>query len=421
MLIKISQNLIKSISEEKERKYKTLSDIQIAILEGLREDKVIKNTNNITFKVITNQFQGIHIVDMNIVVFYPMHIPGLHNTKPDGRNTFIAQGYFPAKNYAKNNNCSLVMSLRPSDFKKMVHYQPFVKFDIDICMALGINICNSLLKSFTPNKLENLHSLLKRRNDLSSRNKGNQPSYICVNDENKIVHLMGKLDGANGGDTVLLCEILSKMCKNEKYKLFFSDITPVDKKTSNSNILLFIQNVLEHVNIVSQTPTNEIKNIIDNIEINEISDEQLPTNLIRDQLLFRENIVKRYNKFFNCDICFACDYFISGNLIASHIYRYADIVRDYKNGKLSIEKAHELIVSGENGFLLCRNHDGEFEKGQLFFDLNLCKFNYNKKLLSNEEIQGRIEQTPLHQNAFPNELITPQFKENVSKHIQRIS
>lgn len=108
--------------------------------------------------------------------------------------------------------------------------------------------------------------------------------------------------------------------------------------------------------------------------------------LRRRQDIFKRNIINKYNiKDFDITKCFASDYKISQNLIAAHIYRYADILDDCKNGLITIQQAKNYIISGDNGFLLSPNKDKEFEKGQIYFDLENKKFVPNRKVLAQEE------------------------------------
>ncbi|WP_033161415.1 HNH endonuclease signature motif containing protein [[Mycoplasma] collis] len=137
--------------------------------------------------------------------------------------------------------------------------------------------------------------------------------------------------------------------------------------------------------------------------------------------MFIKNILKRYLKYnqINLHQCFACDYKIENNLIASHIYRFSDINHDLQNKKINKETAYNLAFSGENGFLLCPNHDKEFEKGMIIFDFNLKKFIVNTNNLSEfsfKEISKNLNSQNFNLINFSNTFIS-----NLNKYFERIT
>lgn len=150
--------------------------------------------------------------------------------------------------------------------------------------------------------------------------------------------------------------------------------------------------------------------------------ENIEFELKRNQSLFKKNIIEKYHndKNVNLDLCFCCSYNISNNLIAAHIYRVADILNDYKKNEINFKEAYNLLTSGENGFFLCPNHDKEFEKGQIIFDITQNKFIALEKNLSEKHYKQIINSLTIS-SFSSHDNFSSEFIGNIKKHIIRVS
>jgi hypothetical protein len=276
----------------------------------------------------------------------------------------------------------------------------------------GILINKSI--PFTSIPFVNLQDFVNTRADLRASNTRNLSTVVIIEEKYKIVTVYGKLEGANGCDTLNICKVVKKLSALENYKCHFFDVTN-DENISNVSALHEIMIIGFVINDVQEYE----KQTIELLGSRQMTDEQFEELLQRDQAAFKANIIKRYMDVpnFNIHKCFACEYNVESNLIGSHIYRYADIKRDHSRGLLTTEQAAHLIISGDNGFLLCGTQDKEFEKGQIYFDVIDKGFKPDKNKLTNKEfnlVKSKIKTNDFSRITFSNEFIV-----NIKHHLYR--
>lgn len=417
------RNLIKSRKEDWNEDVNE-DQVKCQIYNALKFDRMIDETielHNIKWETINDRFQGVYFLEeRKLVYFAPMM--GV-NGMPKGRNTYLSQNFRTPYLFAKEKKFDLYVSINPYDIDKQAYSTKFISMSARLMISLGAKLNNSL-EIFNDEPFT-IDTLIETRNDLTLQNKGNSPTYIITDNNNKTISINGRLDGANGCDSFLIASFFDKITpKTPEYhdfKIKFFDITPADSASSNS-----IFNQINQLNIITDDNIKTQKNIEEFLSRNEdeISSPKIQQDFLkRNQDLFRANIMKRYinEHNFSIDKCFACGYFIQNNFIASHIYRFSDIVRDYKRGDLSFDEASHLIVSGDNGFLLCPNHDKEFEKGYIIFDINLKTFVFNSSCRCLNSKQINMIKASLIPSDFSKIKFSEEFINNVSIHINRVN
>lgn len=389
-----------------------------AIKNLLIFEEIIDINTIVNFKEISNKFQGIYIEERKMLIYFTQKLNETDKLK--ARNTFVSQNFEPLFEFRKglNKECKILISLHFLDFSKDLNF--FLPNSIVLNLKIllthkNIEIGKSIDK-ILENKIlcfDNLDEYVNNVTDSSKKNEGNIPTYIDKNIKNKVLTIFGKLDGANFAQTIQHCRNL-QILKGE-YNLEFYLLT-----NKNSKKIL-------------QSRINSILEIVDEI----IESQVFETNIKifdRNQRIFRINIIEKYKELLDIEKCFCCDYPIKENLIAAHIHRHADIEKEL-NSKIQnmndnslekiniIKEACEMTTSGSNGFLLCRNHDIEFEKGMIFFDLEKNKFVLNELLNrkhdSNvpEYITKIIEKYEKFHKFKTNDDL---FVENIRKHHLRI-
>lgn len=410
MIIKVSNNFIQSIRKLRKEWNENLSDndIFVKITKALISDKILFDSDKIKCQITNEEkFQGVIIPKKKQIIHFCQMCNKKHKIR--SRNTFLSQNVITTYFIAIEKNYSLSVSINPYDIENKFHFPNFIKNTIRELLTIGININNSLNKYEKFYKFKNIDEYLINRKKLRS-NIHNQSTLIVQIANNITVY--GKLDGANKNDTLLICKVISKLSSNF-FKLNFYDITSNLSKEKNHLIKIVnkIKDMCFQINDVNDNENELIARINKNNEKIKF--------LQRDQETFKANIIKKYLTY-GIDIhkCIACDYNIESNFIAAHIYRYCDIIQDFKNNKINAQEAAHFIVSGDNGFLLCPNQDKEFEKGQIYFDLKTKKFVANHKKLNEfdfECIKAKIKCLDFNNLNFSQEFI-----ENNKKHHKRI-
>ncbi|MCU4706681.1 HNH endonuclease signature motif containing protein [Mycoplasma sp. CSL7503-lung] len=383
--IQVTSNLYKNLNTKfQTNKNDDLTKLSNkAIYETIYFDKYItKKYDECIFEEIEERFQGI-IVNNEFVVFFSMALD--NNFKTVGRNTFLSQGFYPVYNFSnsKNKKLPIKVSLNPYSFYKFVDSkrgfippENSTNIRITICEMKLINI--EFSRSLNINRTffdDDLFSYLNAMKQSKENNNSNNGFWLLAEDNNTInVYGLDNekntskksdiFDGAKWGDLFLSLKLLSMKRKEWKINELNFIIYENYEKESYKKKLKLIRNMgFNIVNIF-----DEQKNI--NID-NEIDTED---DIKRRQSVFKNKILKHY-KFKN--ECFTCDYPL--NLVASHIHRFTDIKSDFKNGTITKEEAQSQVIDGANGFLLCPNHDKEFEMGFIYFDLNEKKFKFNEE------------------------------------------
>ena len=364
-------------------------DLKTKILEILILDKIIDTNESmsINFEIINESFQGLIYNDW--LVYFASK---LNNGKTKSRNTYIAQNFLPSYKICKKLNLNLFVTINPFDTNEKIEniISESINFDSRIFKTLNVT-----LSSFFGNieRFQSIEEFLWFKNKIRNKNKINKSTYIKLEKNN--IYVYGKMDGANGNKTFIECLVISKISKHDTY------LFPLNPICNN-----FLKNELINSGIFLEDNTKR------DIEISECNNDN---NVNRNQPLFLKNIIIKWSNFIDIDSCFACDYDISENLIASHIYRVTDIRQDYENKKITKEEAQNLIVSGDNGFRLCPNHDKEFEKGMIIFDIRKMQFIKNEKF-NNLNIEKTLKINLAMDNV---DLRTPMFEKCVKLHLYR--
>lgn len=408
-MIVVSHSFLKVASNQIKKDYGTLlteEQIFSKIFDLLIYDGLISGSfNEIKWEVSTESFQGLLIPSKKLYVHFTQMLSV--DGKARSRNTFLNQNFQTTLKLAEKNKFDISISINPFDLEKSRPTANYIITSFREAVTQGA-IMNKSLQGIKGEKINNLNDYIFERSLNKNKNSGNYSGIIDLDNKNRRITIYGRLDGANAKDTISMCKTIQILNK-DNYFIEFFDVTPNTKV--NEGIKKEIQNIVSEV--------CEVETMLENLKTNLMNNESYE-ELERDQATFKANIIKKYLDIPGFDIhkCFASDYFIETNLIAAHIYRFADIKRDYKNGKISVDQAAHLIVSGDNGFLLSPNIDKEFEKGQIIFDPLLKSFTPNMSRLSpNEVIQVN---NSLNSPAFPSEAITPEFICNVSEHLKRV-
>lgn len=386
-------NMINLINVSEDRIFSEIQKILIY-------EKFININNELCFKKIEDRFQGLVIDDH--LIYFASKLNS--NNKTKSRNTFIAQNFSSCFFYANNKNLKIYLTVNPFDLDKNIEaiLSDSIKFDLKILSTLNVKISNKF------GKIEQFFSIknfLELKNKIRNVNKGNKSTYIKL--LNSDIYIYGKCDGANFKRTFIECIAAKKM--NKEKRIYFIPLNGIEKLNNNSNIKNYFQK-----NKIIILNDKQLYNDI-NINFNDLINSKNDDIIKRNQQLFYKKIILKYNEFINIDECFACNYNISENLISSHIHRVTDIKREYLNKEIDKEKAIEKIISGDNGFLLCPNHDKEFEKGMIFFDYE------NMQFLSSSKYSYKYITENLIKKIFPIELKTAEFENNLIKHQRRIS
>ena len=395
MNIFYSKNLLASI--KKDIKSFDFEIFKKRIIKIIKSENLISSEleENIEFHETKEQFQGI-IIDNKILIYFT---PKLDiNNKFKSRNTYIAQNFKPCYFLSKIKNLNIHVTLNPYDYDLDIsnNIPESIKFDLKILKTLKISISSKFgeLKRF-----DSIDEFINKKRKISNKNMGNNGTYIYR--EYQGIFIYGKTDGANGCKTFIESLIIAKL-NYQKLNVYF---IPLNDKYNNKTTQELKSVGIEIINNNFHLPSNN--------QIHPIEQKQ---KIDRNQLEFLKNIINKYEKYINIDQCFACEYNVAENLISAHIHRVSDINKDFENRIISKEEAQISIVSGENGFRLCPNHDKEFEKGMIYFDLKNMKFRVNQKY-KKEILINALK----NKKEFDNKQIkTIEFENYIIKHLNRI-
>lgn len=226
---------------------------------------------------------------------------------------------------------------------------------------------------------ESIEEWKKARNELSSANRGNKPSYIIENENSYVFY--GKTFGANGRESIFILYVLANLALKENKKIFLYEVTDngsfaFESSTNEENQKF--KRVLKDLNVVYYADSITY---VENEEYENLSDENRDA---RYQAEFMRNLLYKYNCKRDDDgnvvlasngkpvivddtkRCYLCHCDIQNLIIASHIHRVCDI------NKLEIPfgERRAMAVDGDNGLWLCANHDKLFEYGLIYFENN---------------------------------------------------
>ncbi|QGZ97510.1 hypothetical protein GE118_01700 [Mycoplasma sp. NEAQ87857] len=394
----------------------TKEQIDKMIFDTLINDEFIKDIKfeNIIFEETSDyKFQGA-ICESEKKIFYFSQMLSSDN-KLRSRNTFLSQGFYGVYKIASIKKYQIYTSLNPFsniDVKSFTPNPLSIKLIIQIMKEIGVKFGNTIV--LKENVFEDsLESFLGIKNNLRKRNTSNDGTYIEVYTKG-IINIFATFQGAKWGETFLTCLLLA--IKKEKWNIkkinFVHYDIEVKKAKSKEETLIDIG--IENENI------NELVAYELSLDDKDRTTKEVEIQLKRMQDLFRKNILKFFN-FMN--ECFACDYEIKENLIASHIHRFTDIKKDFEDNKISHLEAKKQATDGANGFLLCPNHDKEFEKGFIYFDIDNLMFKVNidkvKNFLEENEIKS-IENKISKKRLNYNKALTDKFNKYLEKHYERI-
>ncbi|MBD5423339.1 MAG: HNH endonuclease [Mycoplasma sp.] len=387
-------NMIKLLGVSKLEIFKKINEL-------LYYEKIIPNPN-MECEVIKEKFQG--VVYENRVIYFASKLDD--NGKIKSRNTYISQNFLSCFFISIKRNYKIYATINPFDFITN-YYQNIYKlpdsiiFDIKMLYTLNVEISDLLLEKQHLTPFNSIFNFINDKKIIRSKNSGNKSTYIRLENNNILIY--GKTDGANLKRTILEIVTMNAIKSFDIDNIIF---IPLNKKISDKNI----KDYLKSKKILIEYYFNELyenKTFLNN-DVNQIN---------RNQHLFYKNIILKYEKYIDVDKCFACNYNVSENLISSHIHRVVDIKKEFQDGKITKEKAMELIVSGDNGFLLCPNHDKEFEKGLIIFDQNEMEFLINDRY-SYEYISGTLIKKYYSEHES---IKTKDFILNINKHIDRVN
>lgn len=198
-------------------------------------------------------------------------------------------------------------------------------------------------------EFESIKDIVTARNDLRSRNSGNQSTYIT--DEGEFYHIYGKTFGANQKETTLLCISISALA-DKPIKLF--------------------QILDNNSNKISEQDTNAINTFVKNncSQSFEIMDDTLEfdndtSDTVKDKLRSPKFVYNLLNKFNGEKHCALCGCKIDSIIQAAHIFPVADI---RKRDDLNFEQKFALATDEDNGIRLCENHHKLFDRGLIRFE-----------------------------------------------------
>lgn len=401
MEILISKNFVESLKIDNKYLFYVLKKILIY-------DGFLNENDEPSFFIKSDlKFQGVYIPKSNDVIYFTQKL-GTNNL-PKSRNTYLSQNFWPAYNFANKHSFSFSISFNPIDFdnNNFPDLPSSIIFNIRELVTKQILINNSFFnviknKNIVP--FSSINEYLFEKQKLSWKNKGNKPTYITTIDGDIFIYF--KFDGANKALSLFNLLIINYFYRQNNFNIKLYAI-PLTKNKIGNQDLNFIKNLGFNIDYTNVDLTN--KSIINQDEVK------------RRQAIFYKNILLKYENVKNCNQCFICNHLF--NLVSSHIKRFADIKEEYNFKKLSVEDAILESVDGENGFLLCPNHDKAFENGLIYFDIKLHKFVINENSLqitSKKELNYLIDYLDFKNNNFPEECLTKKFEYYVNCHINRI-
>lgn len=377
-------------------------------------ENIIADDTKISWRIIKEKFQGV-VLDEKKIVYFTQFLT--LNGKTKSRNTFASQNINPIYKYAnKNEIFDISVSLNPFDLQ---HYpiklpRTIIK-DLSSFKTQGITI-NKSLQSDKIISFTSINQYVQIRNELrKSTNYNRNSTLIKIFDDLNIITVYGNFDGASGVDTLNCLRLINNL-RNSSTNIKEFWTLNIGTDVPSKKIIKYIEEELQfkyiHNHMINGVPV--LRQFLNSQIINE-SKEYNAETIKRNQPFFIQNILRKYKEY-NITTCFCCSYSIVNNLIASHIHRFADIRKEFEDNKIDAVKATELSISGDNGFMLCPNHDKEFENGQIYFDVNSLKMVASD---INEAAQKDYINSLIVMQPIPKDLLNDLFLSNVQKHITR--
>ena len=227
----------------------------------------------------------------------------------------------------------------------------YLEFFYRVMKTAGIKFLNLEygLPDFVPTPFTTVKDIIRARNDLRSRNTGNQSTYVT--DEGECYHIYGKTFGANQKETALLCIAISAIT-DKPIKLF--------QILDNDSVKLS-DNDVNAINIyVAKFSKHSFDVMDDTLQFDDDSSDTVRDNLRSPKFIY--NLLSKFDGEKRCVLC-GCK--IESIIQAAHIYPVSEIRR---NNMLSDEKKIELAIDKDNGIWLCENHHKLFDRGLIWFE-----------------------------------------------------
>lgn len=227
----------------------------------------------------------------------------------------------------------------------------YLEFFYRVMKTAGIKFLNLEfgLPDFVPTPFSSVKDIIHARNDLRSRNTGNQSTYVT--DEGEFYHIYGKTFGANQKETALLCIAISAIT-DKPIKLF--------QILDNDSVKLS-DNDVDAINIyVAKFSKHSFDIMDDTLQFDNDSSDTVRDNLRSPKFIY--NLLSKFDGEKRCALC-GCK--IESIIQAAHIYPVSEIRR---NNSLTDEKKFELAIDKDNGIWLCENHHKLFDRGLIWFE-----------------------------------------------------
>lgn len=283
---------------------------------------------------------------------------GYSSLKPNGRNTFILQGFEGAYiEYLKD------CTIKNKKIKFLFLYNFFEKnskksnnfFDYSIILLKSLNVEIINIDFYKWNEKDNDNNRFYDASQIQNfktkiYKKNNNPTIVFYDkEENKIInYIFCKFDGANSSDSFLLILLLSNFGETK------INIKNKNKKIPSKYSCIFKNNP----NLFFD---NEIKNKL------EIKKEKN----IRNQSKFVYELFKKYKN----KKCLMCDCEIYDLIEAAHIFSISEI----KKEKIDNKKKEKQAIDSNNGMWLCILHHKLYDQKKINI-LNDGKLEISKKL-----------------------------------------
>lgn len=227
----------------------------------------------------------------------------------------------------------------------------YLEFFYRVMKTAGIKFLNLEfgLPDFVPMPFSSVKDIIHARNNLRSRNAGNQSTYVT--DEGEFYHIYGKTFGANQKETALLCIAISAIT-DKPIKLF--------QILDNDSVKLS-DNDVDAINIyVAKFSKHSFDIMDDTLQFDNDSSDTVRDNLRSPKFIY--NLLSKFDGEKRCALC-GCK--IESIIQAAHIYPVSEIRR---NSSLTDEKKFELAIDKDNGIWLCENHHKLFDRGLIWFE-----------------------------------------------------
>ena len=246
--------------------------------------------------------------------------------------------------------CKFYFYFLPMDNNNKTDYLKFVYRLMSTCGILFLNK-DFGLKDFEPVPFTSVKDIINARNDLKSRNSGNQSTFVT--DEGDFYHIYGKTFGANQKETSLFCVAIVAI--SEKPIKLYQIIDNDAEKMSSKDV--------EAINTyVDKYKTEEFIIVPESMPFEEGVGRAEADDEIRDSRRFIYNLLIKTHGEKHCTLC-GCK--IESIVQAAHIYPISEIKR---NPALTPEKKFEFAIDKDNGIWLCENHHKLFDRGLIWFE-----------------------------------------------------